>query len=75
MNSSRRVLFNPTGLPGLRSPAKRQYLNDVREGFRSSGLGLRGVRGARRVSTTTGEDNSGHISARANEGILFFDSK
>jgi hypothetical protein len=27
------------------------------------------------VSTETGEDKSGHITAGVNEGILFFDSK
>lgn len=32
-------------------------------------------RGVRRESTETGEDRTGHIAAKANEGILFFDSK
>ncbi len=29
----------------------------------------------RRVSTVTGEDETGHIAAHRNEGILFFDRK
>jgi hypothetical protein len=73
-----RCFFNPTGVPGLRTP---------RHGFHNAGttsrVGLRGLgkgntarwRGIRKESTDTGEDKTGHISAHANEGILFFDSQ
>lgn len=77
MQTSRSV-FNPTSIPSLRAP---------RRGFHNAGTtsraGIRGLgkgngarwRGIRKESTDTGEDKTGHISAHANEGILFFDSK
>jgi hypothetical protein len=67
------VLFNPTSLPGLRSQSRPiQY---TRITARCVGRGLNRFAGLRRVSTLTGEDESGHIAAHTNEGILFFDSK
>lgn len=81
MQASRRVFFNPTSLPSLRTPrAQRRDLYDTRQ---TTGGGLGGWRndrarlgrGIRRESTETGEDKTGHISASPNEGILFFDSK
>lgn len=81
MQPSRRVaLFNPTSLPSLRRPRpqRRNFHNG------SSRVGIGGLgnnaragrwRAIRKESTETGEDKTGHISASANEGILFFDSK
>jgi hypothetical protein len=80
MQPARRV-FNPTSLPSLRAPRPRR---DFYNGTSRVGLGelrnngatkLGRWRGLRKESTETGEDKSGHISASANEGILFFDSK
>lgn len=81
-----RVFLNPTSLPGLRSPRvrvqSRDFYNAGRFPRASTHVGvgrndgaLGKWRGVRRESTETGEDKSGHISARANEGILFFDSE
>jgi hypothetical protein len=80
MQPARRV-FNPTSLPGLRAPRPRRdfYYGNSRVGLgelRNNGAARLGRwRGVRKESTETGEDKSGHISASANEGILFFDSK
>jgi len=77
MQSSRRILYNPARIPGLRSRGtiKRDFYN---AGY-SPRLGLGkdvGVwKGIRRESTETGEDQTGHITARPNEGILWFDSE
>lgn len=69
----RRVLFNPTSLPGLRLQGSQiQY---ARTTARCVGRGLNRLAGLRRVSTVTGEDESGHIAAHTNERILFFDSE
>lgn len=81
MQSARRVSFNPTSIPELRaSKAHRQYHNVGN--FPRAGLGLSRRNQAaigrwkevRRQSTETGEDQTGHIAAGSNEGILFFDS-
>jgi hypothetical protein len=75
MNRSGRVRFNPTGLPGLRSPARQHHFLQAQPVGRNVGA-VKGVwKGLRRVSTETGEDKSGHIVAASNEGILFFDSE
>jgi hypothetical protein len=71
--AGRRVLFNPTSLPGLRS--QQTSIQYARTTARCVGRGLNRSVGLRRVSTVTGEDESGHIAAHTNEGILFFDSK
>jgi hypothetical protein len=100
MQTSRRVLFNPTSLPGLRSPRTQgrnlysagnirgagprtfNFDSAVRwRGVRKYGLPLRVLTKKNtlltdfRSSTETGEDNTGHIFAGPNEGILFFDSE
>lgn len=100
MQAARRVVFNPTGLPGLK-PSRVQTRDLYSSGFslkiwpgatKSKGIGrYTGIRRfvsfedcfffARRytdyfrASLQAGENESGHISAGANEGILFFDSK
>jgi hypothetical protein len=71
--AGRQVLFNPTSLPGLR--LQRAPVQYARTTARCIGRGLNRSTGLRRVSTLTGEDESGHIAAHTNEGILFFDSK
>ncbi|CZS97337.1 related to mitochondrial rRNA processing protein PRP12 [Rhynchosporium graminicola] len=79
MQSSRRIVFNPTSIPGLRSrgSTRRDFYN---AGYAPTS-GLRKAkdvgfwRGIRKESTETGENQTGHISARPNEGILWFDSK
>lgn len=80
MQTTRRVVFNPTSLPGLR--AARIQSRDLY----STGISARAVPrpfkfggpgrwiGVRRSSSQAGENESGHISASANEGILFFDN-
>jgi hypothetical protein len=75
MQTSRRVYFNPTSIPSLRTArcTRRDFYNArkiPREGWRSDA-----VRGIRKESTETGEDRTGHISATSNEAILFFDSE
>ena len=77
MLTTRRVYFNPTSIPGLRSPGapRRDFYNagnNPRLGLKS---GLWKWRGVRKESTETGENRTGHINATANEGILFFDSE
>lgn len=67
------MLFNPTSLPSLISQGSSiQY---AKTNTRFIGRGLNQPKGRRRVSTLTGEDESGHIVAHPNEGILFFDSE
>lgn len=81
-SSTRRVLFNPTSIPSLRTkkPQSRDFYNDstlLRVGLKNGveSARWRGLRGSvRRESTQIGEDRTGHIKAQANEGILFFDS-
>lgn len=85
MQSARRVYFNPTSLPHLRTPrfqTRNLYSNGAytpRPNLRigPSGSIHRGekLRGVRRKTNQSGEDNTGHISAGPNEGILFFDSQ
>jgi hypothetical protein len=75
MQTSRRIYFNPTSIPRLRTTgaSKRNLYNATkipRSGWRSNAS-----KGIRRESTETGEDRTGHISATSNEAILFFDSK
>jgi hypothetical protein len=76
--ASRRV-FNPTSIPGLRTIPRRNIYNGTSRvslgGLRKGNTRLGTWRGVRKESTETGEDKTGHISASANEGILFFDSK
>ncbi|KAJ5050626.1 uncharacterized protein L3040_002502 [Drepanopeziza brunnea f. sp. 'multigermtubi'] len=76
MQSSRRIYFNPTSIHGLRSqkPVRRDFYNagfTPRTGLRKDAKFTGGVR---RESTDTGEDQTGHIAAGSNEGILFFDN-
>lgn len=73
MQSSRRIFFNPTSIPSLRTKAPRRdfYNGAVRPRVGGKGNVWRLLR---RESTETGEDQSGHIAAAKNEGILFFDS-
>jgi hypothetical protein len=82
MQPSRRVLFNPTSLPVLRTRAPRPQRREFYNGTSRVGIGGLGNnarlgrwKSVRKESTETGEDKTGHISASANEGILFFDSK
>lgn len=76
MQASRRVYFNPTSIPSLRTQAPtRDFYNAARiprVGLRSNAGTWRSIR---RESTETGEDQTGHISATPNEAILFFDSE
>ncbi len=76
MQTSRRILFNPTSIPSLRTkPSRRDFYNAgkiPRVGLRRNPDLWRSIR---RESTETGEDQTGHIVAGKNEGILFFDSK
>jgi hypothetical protein len=78
MNSTRRVFFNPTSVPSLRTNRVQ-----TRDFYNAGGLKRVGLRknveserwrGLRRESTETGEDQTGHIAAKPNEAILFFDS-
>jgi hypothetical protein len=75
MQTSRRVYFNPTSIPSVRTPrySRRDFYNAgkiPRNGWRSNA-----GRGIRKESTDTGEDRTGHIRATSNEAILFFDSE
>ncbi|TVY94316.1 Mitochondrial escape protein [Lachnellula willkommii] len=80
MQTTRRVFFNPTSIPSLRT--KRPHSRDfytagyvARAGLRKdNGAAVGRWRSVRKESTETGEDSSGHISAHPNEGILFFDN-
>ncbi|KAE8451488.1 hypothetical protein EG329_003561 [Mollisiaceae sp. DMI_Dod_QoI] len=75
MQTSRRIFFNPTSLPGLRTkPPRRDFYNSGNIPRPKLGLRRNVWRGIRRESTETGEDQSGHIAAGFNEGILFFDN-
>ncbi|KAL3424664.1 hypothetical protein PVAG01_03945 [Phlyctema vagabunda] len=70
-----RGLFNPTGLPSLRfrGVQARSFNNVGKESRVAAHLNRVNLKGVRRASTETGEDKTGHISASAQEGILFFD--
>ncbi|KAI9651385.1 mitochondrial escape protein 2 [Ciborinia camelliae] len=81
---NRRILFNPTSVPALRTPRPPKFQTRA---FGSAGnfgrVGLKGLKydgvkgqlkGVRRESTQIGENESGHITAGTNEGILFLDS-
>lgn len=75
MQTSRRIYFNPTSIPSLRTPrcSRRDFYNAgevTRSGWRNNAR-----RGIRMESTETGENQTGHISATSNEAILFFDSE
>lgn len=77
MQTSRRIYFNPTSIPSLRTPRppRRDFYNAgkiPRVGLRN---GTGKWRGIRKESTDTGENQTGHISATSNEAILFFDSE
>ncbi|KUJ21839.1 escape protein-like protein 2 [Mollisia scopiformis] len=75
MQTSRRIFFNPTSLPGLRTkPQRRDFYHGGSTPRPRVGLRKDVWRGIRRESTETGEDQSGHIAAGFNEGILFFDN-
>ncbi|TVY81632.1 Mitochondrial escape protein [Lachnellula suecica] len=79
MQATRRVFFNPTSVPSLRTrrPQTRDFYNAghlARVGLRGNGVRASRWRGVRRESTETGEDSTGHITAHSNEGILFFDN-
>lgn len=78
MQSARRVnrAFNPTSLPGLRAP--RIHTRDLYSSGKLPRTGQQlkvdgALKGLRRESTQTGEDQTGHIAASSNEAILFFD--
>ncbi|RDW85852.1 hypothetical protein BP5796_04177 [Coleophoma crateriformis] len=78
MQSARRVhrAFNPTSLPGLRAPRihTREFYNAGKLPRAGQQLKTNGaLKGLRRESTQTGEDQTGHISESSNEAILFFD--
>ncbi|KAJ8064819.1 hypothetical protein OCU04_007127 [Sclerotinia nivalis] len=82
---NRRILFNPTSVPALRSPRPPRL--QARAFGNAGNLGRVGVKGlkydglkntwkgVRRESTQIGENGSGHITAGTNEGILFLDSE
>ncbi|CAG8956475.1 hypothetical protein HYFRA_00003861 [Hymenoscyphus fraxineus] len=80
--TTRRVLFNPTSIPSLRT--KKPHTRDIYNatsllrvglGKGTVNAGWKFARGSvRRESTQIGEDATGHIKANANEGILFFDN-
>jgi hypothetical protein len=78
MYPTRRVFFNPTSVPSLRT--KRVQTRDFYNAGAFKRVGLRKDvtsgrwKGVRRESTETGEDQTGHIAAKPNEAILFFDS-
>lgn len=82
MSASRRVLFNPTSLPALRTTRiRRRDFGDVGsftraglKGFKKDGMAGQ-WRSVRQGSTQIGENGTGYITAGTNEGILFFDSK
>ncbi|CZR56999.1 related to mitochondrial rRNA processing protein PRP12 [Phialocephala subalpina] len=75
MQTSRRIFFNPTSLPGLRTkPPRRDFYNGGITPRPMVGLRNGMWRGIRKESTETGEDQSGHITAGLNEGILFIDN-
>ncbi|PQE09927.1 Mitochondrial escape 2 protein [Rutstroemia sp. NJR-2017a BVV2] len=85
MSATRRVLFNPTSLPALRTPRIRRHdfgnvgcftrtgLRGFKKEFKKDGVAGQ-WRSVRQESTQTGENETGHITAGANEGILFFDN-
>ncbi|KAK2629273.1 hypothetical protein QTJ16_000093 [Diplocarpon rosae] len=75
MQPSRRI-FNPTSIPGLRAlrPIQRDLYNTSfhpRIGLKKNARLWKGVR---RGSSEIGENETGHIAAGLNEGILFFDN-
>ncbi|KAG9239093.1 escape protein-like protein 2 [Amylocarpus encephaloides] len=81
MQASRRTVFNPTSVPGLR--AKRIQSRDLYNGNTLQRVRLRKSngsstwKGVRRESTEAGENQTGHINipeGSKNEGILFFDN-
>lgn len=78
---NRRISFNPTSVPALRNPHPPRLQTRA---FGKTGnlgrVGLKGLkynrlRGVRSESTQIGENESGHITAGTNEGILFLDSE
>lgn len=81
---NRRILFNPTSVPALRTPrpprpqtrAFGNVGNFTRVGLKGLKYDrLKDIKGVRRESTQIGENESGHITAGTNEGILFLDSE
>lgn len=81
---NRRILFNPTSVPALRTPRpprlQTRAFGNVGNFARVGLKGLKydrskGMKGVRRESTQIGENESGHITAGTNEGILFLDSE
>ncbi|KAG4034271.1 hypothetical protein MFRU_003g02410 [Monilinia fructicola] len=77
---NRRISFNPTSVPALRNPHPPRLQTRA---FGKTGnlgrVGLKGLkynrlRGVRSESTQIGENESGHITAGTNEGILFLDN-
>ncbi|ATZ48119.1 Bcyme2 [Botrytis cinerea B05.10] len=80
---NRRILFNPTSVPALRTPRpprlQTRAFGNVGNFARVGLKGLKydrskGMKGVRRESTQIGENESGHITAGTNEGILFLDN-
>jgi hypothetical protein len=72
---ARRVVFNPTSLPELRT--HRNHFHTVRT-IRAKPLSAAsyGIFGRiRNESTSIGKNHSGHIETQNNEGVLFFDSR
>lgn len=70
--ASRRAIFNPTSIPELRP--RRNYIHSARSIPRPRPQAPTTWKNVRRESTSTGEDNTGHIKKSAEEGILFFDN-
>ena len=70
----RRVVFNPTSIPELRTRAFTQSTRTIpgRQALRSNPWVWNTIRNE---STVIGKDASGHIETQANEAILFFDSE
>ncbi|RAL67578.1 hypothetical protein DID88_008333 [Monilinia fructigena] len=77
---NRRISFNPTSVLALRTPRPASLQTRA---FGNTGnlgrVGLKGLKynrlkGVRSESTQIGENESGHITAGTNEGILFLDN-
>ena len=70
----RRVVFNPTSIPELRTRAFTQSTRTI-PGRQAIKPKLWAWTAIRNETTVIGKDASGHIETQANEAILFFDSE